>query len=422
MIKKPLSEELRPSQLSHFFGQAHLIHKQGLIPSALQNKKPLSLLLWGPPGCGKTSLAQIYIKSFGAEVFYLHPASQGIPDLKKWVQEIESMPLVYTNNILFIDEIHRLNKAQQDALLPYVEKGTFCLIGATTENPSFHLNSALLSRLRVLTLNALGETDLKNILENALSYTGLSLTEEAKVHFIQESKGDARHLLNNVESLLFFKAPHPLGLEEIASLLATKLPLYDAGGDQHYNLISAMHKSIRGSDPDAALYWVTRMIKAGEDPNFIARRLLRTAIEDIGLAEPAAQQMALNAWQTYERLGSPEGELALAELAIFLALCPKSNSCYTAYKTASDISTKTSHLSPPSVILNAPTNLMKEMGYGKGYQYDHDLPEGFSGQNYFPDGMERPSFYIAKERGHEREMKKRQDYFNKLRKQLQEKR
>lgn len=422
MIKKPLSEELRPSKLSHFFGQVHLLHKQGLIPSALENKRPLSLLLWGPPGCGKTSLAQIYIKSFGAEVFYLHPASQGIPDLKKWVQEIESMPLIYTNNILFIDEIHRLNKAQQDALLPFVEKGTFCLIGATTENPSFHLNSALLSRLRVLTLKALEETDLKNILENALSYTGLLLTEEAKLHFIQEAKGDARHLLNNVESLLFFRSEKPLELKDITNLLATKLPLYDTSGDQHYNLISALHKSIRGSDPDAALYWVTRMLKAGEDPNFIARRLLRCAVEDIGLAEPEAQQIALAAWQTYERLGSPEGDLALAELAIFLALCPKSNSCYAAYKSASELASKTSHMSPPSILLNAPTSLMKQMGHGTGYVYDHDLPEGFSGQNYFPDGMERPSFYTPKERGQEREMKKRHDYFEKLRKLLQEKR
>ncbi len=422
MIKKPLSEELRPSKLSHFFGQVHLLHKQGLIPSALENKRPLSLLLWGPPGCGKTSLAQIYIKSFGAEVFYLHPASQGIPDLKKWVQEIESMPLIYTNNILFIDEIHRLNKAQQDALLPFVEKGTFCLIGATTENPSFHLNSALLSRLRVLTLKALEETDLKSILENALSYTGLLLTEEAKLHFIQEAKGDARHLLNNVESLLFFRSEKPLELEEITTLLATKLPLYDTSGDQHYNLISALHKSIRGSDPDAALYWVTRMLKAGEDPNFIARRLLRCAVEDIGLAEPGAQQIALAAWQTYERLGSPEGDLAIAELAIFLALCPKSNSCYAAYKSACELALKTSHMSPPSIILNAPTSFMKEMGYGTGYIYDHDIPEGFSGQNYFPDGMERPSFYTPKERGQEREMKKRHDYFEKLRKLLQEKR
>ncbi len=422
MTKKPLSEELRPSQLSQFFGQSHLLLKKGLLSSTIENRNPLSLLLWGPPGCGKTSLASIYIKSFQAEVFYLHPASQGIPDLKKWIADLEKMPLLYTKNILFIDEIHRLNKAQQDALLPYLEKGTFSLVGATTENPSFHLTGALLSRIRVLALNPLDEKALEQILDKALLHIDLKLTDETKKHFVKEAKGDARHLLNNVESLRFVSSKEPVGLEEIESLLSTKQPLYDATGEQHYNLISALHKAIRGSDPDAALYWVTRMLKGGEDPHFIARRLLRTAVEDIGLADPQAQQVALNAWQTYERLGSPEGDLALAEVAIFLALSPKSNASYSAFSAAKELATQTSHLPPPNVILNAPTSLMKNMGYGQGYQYDHDTPEGFSGQNYFPDGMERPSLYAPKERGHEREMKKRKDYFENLREKLNKKR
>ncbi len=418
MTKKPLAEELRPSHLSCFFGQSHLLHKQGLLSSTVENKNPLSLLLWGPPGCGKTSLAQIYIQSFEAEVFYLHPAFQGIPDLKKWVQDIEKMPLIYTKNILFIDEIHRLNKTQQDALLPFLEKGTFSLVGATTENPSFHLTSALLSRIRVLALKPLDESSLESILDNALLHTGLLFTEETKTHFIQDAKGDARHLLNNVENLRFFQTKKPLTLEEIESFLSVKPPLYDASGEQHYNLASALHKSIRGSDPDAALYWLSRMLIGGEDPFFIARRLLRIAIEDIGLADPEAKQIALFAWQTYEKLGSPEGDLALAEAAIFLALSPKSNATSIAFQAAKELAVKTSHLSPPSVLLNARTSFMKNIGYGKGYIYDHDTPDGFSGQNYFPDGIERPSFYEPKERGNEREMKKRKDYFNKLRKLL----
>ena len=417
MMKKPLSEELRPSHLSLFFGQEHLLNKQGLIPSLLEKGSPLSLLLWGPPGCGKTTLAKIYIQSFKAETFYFHPASHGISDLKKWVHDILQMPLLYTKNILFIDEIHRLNKAQQDVLLPFLEQGTFSLLGATTENPSFHLNNALLSRLRVLTLKPLEESALEKILDNALIKTGLSLANTAKKHLIQECKGDARHLLNSIESLKTFPSSHPLELEEIASLLSLKVTLYDRDGDEHYGLISALHKSIRGSDPEAALYWITRMLEAGEDPAFIARRLVRTAIEDIGLADPQAEQISLTAWNTYERLGSPEGDLALAKAALYLALAPKSNSSYTAFNQMKELVKKTSHLPPPSTILNAPTSLMKEMGYGKGYTYDHDTVNGFSGQNYFPAGVERPSFYQPKERGFEREMKKRKEYFEHLRKE-----
>jgi putative ATPase len=418
MTRKPLAEELRPFELSQLFGQEHLLHKHGLIPSTLENKTPLSILLWGPPGCGKTSIARIYISSFSAQTFYLHPATQGIPELKKWIQDIESMPLLHTQNILFIDEIHRLNKTQQDALLPFLEKGTFSLIGATTENPSFHLTSALLSRLRILTLKPLGEEALQSILEKALAHTQIDLTQEAKSYFLQESKGDARHLLNNVESLLSLRSNKPLTLEEVSHFISTKAPLYDPSGDHHYQLISALHKSIRGSDPDAALYWITRMLEAGEDRDFIARRLLRISIEDIGLADPKAQQIALTAWQTYERLGSPEGELALVEAAIFLALCPKSNASYTAYHAAQELAKQTSHLSPPRHLVNASTSLLKKMGYGKDYLYDHDSPHGFSGQDYFPENVQRPDLYRPKERGEEREMKKRKEYFNKLRDKL----
>ena len=418
-MQKPLSEELRPSQLSQFFGQQHLLHQHGLIPSTLDKKTPLSFLLWGPPGCGKTSLARIYIRSFAAQTFYLHPATQGIPELKKWIQEIESMPLLYKQNILFIDEIHRLNRSQQDALLPFLEKGTFSLIGATTENPSFHLTSALLSRLRILALQALDEIALEKILEKALLHTHIQLTEDAKKHVLQEAKGDARHLLNTIESLMSFQEVRPLNLEEVALLSAKKAPLYDANGDNHYQLISALHKSIRGSDADAALYWITRMLQAGEDRDFIARRLLRVAVEDIGLADPQAQQIALMAWQTYERLGSPEGDLALAEAAIFLALSPKSNASYTALHAAQKFAEQTSHLPPPPYLVNASTTFMKKMGYGKNYLYDHDTAEGFSGQEYFPENIiDRPCFYKPKERGQEREMKKRKDYFTKLKQQL----
>lgn len=415
-MKKPLSEELRPANLSFFFGQEHLLKKQGILTSFLEGNNPLSILLWGPPGCGKTTLAKIYIQSFKAETLYFHPASHSISDLKKWAHELQQMPLIYTKSILFIDEIHRLNKAQQDVLLPFLEQGTFSLVGATTENPSFYLNNALLSRLRVLPLKPLEESALEQILQNALSKTGLCLAESAQKHLIQECKGDARHLLNSIESLQGCKAPHPLELEEIASLLSLKVTLYDRDGDEHYALISALHKSIRGSDPEAALYWITRMLEAGEDPKFIARRLIRTAIEDIGLADPQAEQLCLTAWQTYERLGSPEGDLSLVKAAIYLSLAPKSNSSYAAFNEMKELVKNTSHLPPPSTILNAPTSFMKELGYGKGYAYDHDTSDGFSGQNYFPSGVQRPSFYQPKERGFERELKKRKEYFETLRK------
>ncbi len=420
-MKCPLSEQLRPTILDDFFGQTHILQKDknSLFSSILAGKKPLSLLFWGPPGCGKTTLAKIYMKSFLAETFFFHPASHGIADIKKWVHKIQEAPLFHRTNILFIDEIHRLNKAQQDTLLPFLEDGTFILVGATTENPSFSLANALLSRLRVIPLKPLEESALYQILEKAISQKEIPpISSEGKKYLVEQSQGDARHLLNCLENLLSVKSNEPLSLEELSSLSSIKPGLYDKSGEEHFNLISALHKSIRGSDPDAALYWISRMLAGGEDPNYIARRLVRVAIEDIGLAAPSAQTVALNAWQTYERLGSPEADLALAEAAIFLALCPKSNACYTAFSAAKEVVSKSSHLPPPKTILNAPTKFMEKEGYGKGYIYDPDAPGGFSGQNYFPDGMQRPSLYNPQDIGDEREMKKRKEFFTRKREEL----
>lgn len=412
-MKKPLSEQLRPSKLDEFFGQLQALEKNALFPSLLESKTPLSILFWGPPGCGKTTLAKIYSKSFGANTFFFHPASHGISDLKKWVEEIHASPLFFPINILFVDEIHRLNKAQQDALLPFMEDGTFSVVGATTENPSFALTNALLSRLRVIPLKPLETEALEKILIRALEKTKiLHLSEENKKWLIEESKGDARHLLNCVENILSSRSSDP------SNLIVKKPALYNKTGEEHYNYISSLHKSIRGSDPDAALYWFCRMLEGGEDLNYIARRLLRTAIEDIGLADPNAQTIALNAWQTYERLGSPEGDLALAEVVIYLALSPKSNAAYTAFSNAKKTTSKTNTLPPPLCIVNAPTKFMKSMGYGKDYIYDPDTKDGFSGQNYFPDDMERSCFYEPKEIGLERELKRRKDFFTQKRKQI----
>ena len=317
---------------------------------------------------------------------------------------------------MFIDEIHRFNKSQQDAFLPYLEDGTIVLIGATTENPSFSINNALLSRLRVLTLNSLDQPALHKILSQYESKFGpIPLTDEAKTALVQMSQGDGRHLLNLIENIQNFPSKELLNLEDLSRLLQKRTALYDKSDDGHYNLISALHKSVRGSDPDASLYWLARMLEGGEDPQFISRRLIRMASEDIGLADPNALEVALNAWRTFEQLGAPEGELALAEAVVYLALAPKSNALYTAFGAAKELAKQTSQLPPPKIILNSPTALMKQIGYGQGYVYDHDTKEGFSGQNYFPDDLERPSFYQPIERGFEREMKKRMEYFSRLR-------
>lgn len=412
----PLPEKLRPLTLEDVVGQDHLIGKEGLLAHSIDRKRPLSLLFWGPPGCGKTTLARIYAEMFNAKVLTISAVVTGVADLKKIIHEIEAYPLIYKTPFLFIDEIHRYNRAQQDLILPYLEKGTFLLIGATTENPSFSLNDALLSRMQVVTLKALEESALEQIIrryEN--THKPLNIDENARHFLIHLAQGDGRYLLNMIESITDIRSEKPLSREELEKILQKRAALFDKGGDGHYNLISALHKSIRGSDPDAALYWFYRMIEGGEDPLFIARRLIRMANEDIGLADPQAIVQAIASRDAYQQLGSPEGELALGQAVIYLALSPKSNACYTAAKAAKLLARQTGQMPPPSHILNAPTKLMKELGYGEGYQYDHDTPFAFSGQDYFPEDMERQSFYHPVERGFEREMVKRLNYFNSLR-------
>jgi putative ATPase len=414
----PLAEQLRPSSLDEIVGQDHLLGKDGFITFIIKSGKPLSILLWGPPGCGKTSIARLYAKAFLMRFVSVSAIFTGIADLKKIIQESEEKPLLGPSTLLFVDEIHRFNKAQQDAFLPFLEKGQIILVGATAENPSFYLNNALLSRLRVLKLNALNENDLEQLLQHfEREVNPLNITVEIRQLLIRLSQGDGRYLFNLVENLQSLPKGSELDLESLKNFLQKRAPLFDRGDDQHYNIISALHKSVRGSDPDASLYWFSRMLEGGEEPLFIARRLIRMASEDIGLADPQALPLAIAARDAYEMLGSPEGELALAEVVVYLALAPKSNAIYTAFGAARELAAQTSHLDPPAIILNAPTKLMKNMGYGKGYQYDHDTPQGFSGQNYFPDGIERKQFYFPVERGFEREMIKRLDYFNKLRKQ-----
>lgn len=420
-MRVPLSEKLRPQDLKEIVGQDHLVGPHGFLTRLIAEKHPISLLFWGPPGTGKTTLASVYSKAFGAEFIPLSAVSTGIAELKKIVEMIKDQPLVYKQTIIFLDEIHRFNKAQQDFFLPHLEKGTFVLIGATTENPSFSLNNALLSRIRVLEVNPLGPDSLEKIIQRyeKIEKKVLPITPEARDYLIQTAQGDGRYILNMIESLPETKKV--LNVGEMKEAIQKRSALFDRDGDYHYNVISALHKSVRGSDPDAALYWFCRMLEGGEDPLFLARRLIRMATEDIGLADPQALQLAMAAKQSYEHLGSPEGELGLAQVVVYLALAPKSNALYTAYKSARKHASETSHMSPPKIILNAPTRMMKNLGYGDGYKYDHDTEQSFSGQNYFPDGMERPEFYIPRTIGFEREMEKRMEYFAKLRKKLQSK-
>ena len=413
----PLAEQLRPQSLNDIVGQDHLLGAKGFITTTIQQGRPLSIILWGPPGSGKTSIARLYAKSFKMRFEALSAIFSGLADLKKILKDSEETPL-FGSLVLFVDEIHRFNKSQQDAFLPYLENGKLILVGATVENPSFYLNNALLSRVRVLKLEALSEESLDQILLRLEKERGkLNLTKEGREYLLGLSHGDGRYLLGLIENIVGVEHA-PWTPEDLHLLFQRRAPLFDKEGDHHYNLISALHKSVRGSDPDASLYWFCRMLIAGEDPLFIARRVIRMASEDIGLADPQALSIALAARDAYEMLGSPEGELSIAEAVIYLALAPKSNAIYMAYNQARLLAQETHHLPPPATILNAPTQMMKKMGYGKGYQYDHETPHGFSGQDYFPDDLERSELYMPVERGFEREMKKRLDYFKKLRQEI----
>lgn len=412
----PLSERLRPSQIDDLVGQDHLMKESGLINQLLKQNKLISLLFWGPPGSGKTTLAKLYAKHFDADVISFSAVSNKIAELKKALADREALPLFSRPLIVFVDEIHRLNQVAQDLFLPYLENGSLVLIGATTENPSFAINDALLSRLRVLPFQSLSDEALGQILlRYERKYAPLPITEKGREVLIHAAAGDGRYLLNLVENIRDSKEL----LDETTLLpwIQKRSATFDKKGEGHYNLISALHKSVRGSDPDAALYWLCRLFEAGESRQFIARRIIRMAVEDIGLADPKALEIALESYRAYDQLGSPEGELALAQAIVYLALSPKSNALYLAYEKCKEIAAQTGHLSPPKIILNAPTQLMKEQGYGAGYLYDHDEKGGCSGQNYFPQNLSRMDFYHPKEVGFEREMKKRIDYFKSFRKE-----
>ncbi len=379
-----------------------------------------SMVLWGPPGSGKTTIARLLADSTELEFEPLSAVFSGVADLRKIFERARQRRLAGRGTLLFIDEIHRFNKAQQDGFLPYVEDGTVILVGATTENPSFELNAALLSRCQVFVLKRLDDPAMRELMARAAAEEGrdLPLTPEASTALIAMADGDGRYLLNLCEEI--FALPEAadgalLDSQRLAEVVQKRAPLYDKAQDSHYNLISALHKSLRGSDCDAALYWLSRMLTAGEDPHYIARRLVRFAAEDVGLADPQALTQTIAAWQAYERLGSPEGELALAQAVIYLGTAPKSNAAYMAFNHAHRAAKETGSLAPPMHILNAPTRLMKDLGYGEGYAYDHDTAEAFSGQDYFPEGMARRRFYRPVERGFERELRKRLDYWAKLR-------
>ena len=414
---RPLADRLRPARISEVVGQDHLLDVTAPIGRMLSQKRLASLILWGPPGCGKTTIAGLLAAESNLEFVALSAVFSGVADLRKAFEAARERRSMGRGTLLFIDEIHRFNRAQQDGFLPYVEDGTVTLIGATTENPSFELNAALLSRAQVFVLRRLDNAALDELISRAEAIEGraLPLTDDGRETVAAMADGDGRFLLNLVEEL-FQVSPHTaLDSAGVAATIQRRAPVYDKNKDEHYNLISALHKSLRGSDTDAALYWLNRMLMGGEDAGYILRRLTRFAVEDIGLADPQAATQAIGCWQIYERLGSPEGDLALSQLVIYLATAPKSNAAYKAQKAAARAAKETGSLMPPKHILNAPTALMEGLGYGSGYQYDHDRADGFSGQDYFPEGLPRQEFYKPVQRGFEREVRKRLAYWQKLR-------
>ena len=405
----PLADRLRPQRLGEVVGQNHLLGPEGPIGRMAEAKRLSSMILWGPPGTGKTTIARLLAKEAGYEFQQISAVFSGVADLKKAFEQARMRRAAGQSTLLFVDEIHRFNRAQQDGFLPFVEEGIVTLVGATTENPSFELNGALLSRSQVYVLKRLDDEALESLLAKAEAHEQrqLSLEPEARQALIAMADGDGRYLLTLTETLFNIGAAKPLSIKDLGQILQKRSPAYDKDREEHYNLISALHKSVRGSDPDAALYWLARMLGGGEDPLFIARRLIRMAVEDIGEADPMALVLANAAKDTYDFLGSPEGELALAQVVVHLAAAPKSNAVYTAFKAAQRAARETGSLMPPAHIRNAPTKLMKDLGYGKGYAYDHDVEGGFSGQNYFPDGMDRQRFYEPKEVGVEARIKER---------------
>ena len=414
---RPLADRLRPKSLGEVIGQEQVLGPEAPLGVMLASGSLSSLIFWGPPGVGKTTIARLLADETNLHFVQISAIFTGVPELRKVFEAAKMRRQNGQGTLLFVDEIHRFNKAQQDGFLPHMEDGTILLVGATTENPSFELNAAVLSRSQVLVLERLSLSDLERLAQRAekeLDRT-LPLDGHAREALLEMADGDGRALLNLIEQVSAWKVEGKLNSDALSNRLMKRAAKYDKGGDEHYNLISALHKSVRGSDPDAALYWFARMLAGGEDPRFLARRITRMAVEDIGLADPQAQAVCLQSWETYERLGSPEGELALAQAVLYLALAPKSNAGYAAYKEAMRTAKKTGSEPPPKHILNAPTRLMEEQGYGAGYQYDHDAEDGFSGQNYFPDGLKRPVIYAPVERGFERELKRRLDYFSNLR-------
>jgi len=413
----PLADRLRPTTLDEVVGQDHLLGEGGPIRRMTAAGRLGSMILWGPPGTGKTTIARLLAKAAGYEYMQISAVFSGVADLKKAFEQAKAIRASGRSVLLFVDEIHRFNRTQQDSFLPFVEAGVVTLVGATTENPSFELNGALLSRSQVYVLKRLDDAAMEQLLQRAESHVGkpLPLQPEAREALFTMADGDGRYLLTMVEVLFDLVGDEQLDVQTMAAILQKRAPAYDKSREEHYNLISALHKSVRGSDPDAALYWLARMLKGGEDPLFIARRLVRMAVEDIGEADPLSILVANAAKDTYDFLGSPEGELALAHCTVHLATAPKSIGVYQAYKAAMKAASETGSLMPPANIRNAPTKLMKELGYGKGYQYDPDTVEGFSGDNYFPDGMARQSFYRPKGEGHEEKIKQRMERWSQMR-------